>query len=128
MNARNTCISSTRRRFVVTAIAGALALGFAMTSSADQSHDVRQVTVKFADLNISNPEGAAALYGRIRAAASRVCAPDQYSSFPFRSRTDDCIHKAIADAVTKVNQSALYAVYNQHNKTPLPATLLSQRH
>ena len=119
---------STCGRFLVTAIAGVLSLGFAMASPADESHDVRQTTVKFADLKFSSPEGAATLYGRIRAAASRVGSSDEYALFPFHTPVDACVHKAIADAVMKVSQSALYAVSNEHNKTPLPTTLLSQRH
>jgi hypothetical protein len=44
----------------------------------------------------------------------------------FGSRDDRCVHKAIADAVTKVNQKELYSVYNQHNTPPLTPTLLAQ--
>ena len=60
--------STQLRRLIATAILGALASGFAGVSAADDS-DVRSKTVKYGDLNLSNPQGAAALYGRIVQAA-----------------------------------------------------------
>jgi UrcA family protein len=47
------------------AIVGALALGSAV-ANAEDSRGARSITVKFADLKVSTPEGAAALYGRLR--------------------------------------------------------------
>jgi len=79
--------------------------------------------VKFADLNISKPSGALVLYDRIRAAAQDVCA-----YYWFKTDADEalCVHDAIANAVTKVNQPALSAVYNAKYKTSVPSTLVSQ--
>jgi len=114
------------RRLMTSTIAGALAFGFAAASPAADSPEVRSLTVKYADLNVSSPEGAAALYGRIRAAARSVCATSDDRALWSRSSVDACVHKAIADAVMKVDKPALFVVYNEHNKTPLPATLLSQ--
>jgi len=112
------------RRVVVSAMAGALAVGLGAPSLASDS--VASITVKFGDLNVSSPDGAAALYGRIRTAAQEVCAPLDGRDLASKVRMDGCVQKAIADAVTKVNQSALFVVYNKRNKTPLPTTLLSQ--
>ena len=114
------------RRHAGAAFVGLLALGLGAVASADNSGDVRKITVKFADLNVSTPEGAAALYARIHSAARSVCAPDD-NWFPFRTSVSACIHKAITDAVMKVNQPALAAVYNERNKTPLPSPLLTQQ-
>jgi UrcA family protein len=79
--------------------------------------------VKFADLDISNPSGAHVLYRRIRAAAQVVC-----SYYFFATDTDKarCVRDATADAVTKINQPALSAVYNANNKTSAPSGLVSQ--
>jgi UrcA family protein len=79
--------------------------------------------VKFTDLKISNPSGALVLYERIRAAAQGAC-----SYYWFKTDADEarCVHDAIANGVTKVNQPALSAVYNAKNKTPLPTALVSQ--
>jgi UrcA family protein len=124
----NTKTLSKFRRHAGVALVGLLALGIGAVASADNSGDVRKITVKFGDLNVSTPEGAAALYARIRSAAKTVCAPDDYAYFPFRTGVSECIQKAIADAVMKVNQPALVAVYNERNKTPLPSPLLSRNH
>ena len=59
----NTLITSTNlSRLISTAIFGALTLSWgAMSVAADES-DAPQVVVKFGDLNLSNPQGADALY------------------------------------------------------------------
>lgn len=110
-------------RHVLTAsIVATLVTGFAVPVNATQGSDARKITVKFADLDISTPEGAAALYSRIRTAARNVCPqPDD----PWRT-SDSCVHEAIADAVTKVNQPMLFAVYNEHYKPSLSTTLLAR--
>src|SRR5215475_14912617 len=95
------------RRLIGTAIYGALALSCGAVYGAE-SLDPGSRIVKFADLNISDPPGAAALYARIQAAAESVC-----SHYVFKSDEAEhgCVHDAIANAVTKVNQPALSAVY-----------------
>lgn len=114
-------------RHVLTAtIIVTLASGFLPANAADATQ-VRSITVKFADLNVSSPEGAAALYDRIRSAAKTVCSPAESSPSPFKIEFNACVHQAIADAVTKVNRMELYTVYNQRNNPPLPTTLLSQQ-
>jgi UrcA family protein len=121
----NTLTSSTGLRgLIATAIFGALASSFsAVASAADASNKPINVIVKFADLNISSPAGARALYGRIRAASENACS---YYWFKMNQNQVRCVHDAIANAVTKVNRPALFAVYNAKNKTPLPTALLSQ--
>jgi len=63
------------------------------------------------------------LYGRINAAAEK-----RLLVLLFKSDADEerCVHDAIANAVMKVNQPALFVVYNSKNKTQLPTTLVSQ--
>ena len=60
-------------RLITTAIFGALALSCDAASIAADNSDVPQTVVKFGDLNLSNPQGAATLYSRIVAAAHEVC-------------------------------------------------------
>jgi UrcA family protein len=110
------------RGLIATAIFGALASSFSAVCAADPSSSV-SVTVKFADLKISNPSSALVLYERIRAAAQGAC-----SYYWFKTDADEarCVHDAIANAVTKVNQPALSAVYNTKYKTSVPSTLVSQ--
>ena len=92
-----------------------------LSSAADPSSASR--TVRFADLNITNPSGAHVLYMRILAAAQVVCS---YHSFATDAEKAGCVRDAIADAVAKIDQPALSAVYNAKNKTPAPSRLVSQ--
>lgn len=118
----STSIASTGLRgLIATAILGALASTFSAVSAADPSS--ASVNVKFADLNISSPSGALVLYNRIRAAAGGAC-----SYYWFETDADEarCVHDAIANAVTNINQAALSAVYNAKYKTSVPSTLVSQ--
>ena len=110
------------RGLIATAIFGVLASSFSVVSAADPSAASR--AVKFADLNLSNPSDAHVLYRRIRAAAQVVC-----SHYFFLTDTDKakCVRDATADAVTKINQPALTAVYNANNETSVPSGLVSQR-
>jgi UrcA family protein len=107
---------------IATAICAALASSFGDVSAADGPKPASKI-VKFADLNILNPPGAAVLYDRIRAAAEGVCS---FYVFKSDAAQNGCVHDAIANAVIKVNQPALFAIYNAKNKTPLPTALVSQ--
>jgi UrcA family protein len=112
------------RGAIATAILGALTCSLATVCTADEP---LQTTVKFADLNVSNPKGAAALYARIQRAARQVCphldARDLMSKVPM----DACVNKAIADAVAKVGQPALFEAYNAHNSQPIRIVLAASR-
>lgn len=109
-------------RLITTAIFGALALSGGAASIAADTSEVPQVVVKFGDLNLSNPQGAAKLYSRIATAAYEVCKSFDINSRDLgsRARLTACLHKAIADAVTKVGQPELLAIYNAKNHQPLP--------
>jgi UrcA family protein len=118
----NTSTASTGLRgLIATAIFGVLASSFSAVSAADSRS--AGITVKFSDLNISNPSGALVLYERIRAAAQGAC-----SYYWFETDADEarCVHDAIANAVTKINQPVLSAVYKTKYKTSVPSTLVSQ--
>jgi UrcA family protein len=123
----NTMTPSPRLRgLIATAIFSALASSFTVVCAAADSTDAPSVVVKYGDLNVSSPQGAAALYGRIRVAAEAVCPHLDHADLQSKMHMDVCVDKAIADAVTKVDQPALLAVYNAKNRTQLPANLLSQ--
>ena len=119
--------STSLRGLIATAILGALAVGNALVCTAADGRDTVSQTVKYGDLNLSNPEGAATLYRRIVAAANNVCSP---SDTDLRVLTTQgglsaCIHKATMEAVTKVGHPELTAVYNSKNRHPLPITVAS---
>jgi UrcA family protein len=108
------------RGLLASAIFGLLGLGPCVVAAADPGTENR--TVRFADLDVSNPSDAHVLYRRIRVAARVVC-----SYYFFLTDTDKarCVRDATADAVTKINQPALSAVYNADHKTS-PRGLVSQ--
>ena len=111
------------RGLIAAAIFGALASSLNIVSAADPTS--ASITVKYADLNIANPSSAVVLYERIRAAAQSAC-----NYFWFKTDADEarCVQNTIANAVIKVNQPALSAVYNAKYKISAPSTLVSQSH
>jgi UrcA family protein len=119
----NTSTPSTALRgLIATAIFGALALSFSAVSAADPASSAG-ITVKYSDIKIESTSGARVIYERIRAAAQSAC-----NYFWFKTDADEarCLQNTIANAVTKVNQPALTAVYNEKFKTSSPTPLLSQ--
>ena len=65
-------------------------------------------TVKFSDLDVNTSQGVQALYGRIHAAAWRVC----LTSDPiYQHATRDCAERAEAKAIETVNLPQLTAFY-----------------
>jgi UrcA family protein len=94
---------------VFVACAAAIALTCAsLTSNAYTEYRGRTETVKFADLDLSTQDGAAALYDRIHAAARHVCVQ------PGSLVSDTaCMKKAEGEAIGKVNAALLTAFYQE---------------
>jgi UrcA family protein len=90
--------------------------------SAHADEPVRSETVKFADLNLESPAGVEAVYGRIHAAARRVCA--QPAELMAATRT--CINKAESEAIGKVNAPLLTAFYQKKTGNQ-PQTITANR-
>jgi UrcA family protein len=72
----------------------------------------RSMVVKFQDLNIATPEGAAALYGRIHAAAQNVCESVDQTLVNY-APDKQCVRETEANAVAKVNSPTLTAYYER---------------
>jgi UrcA family protein len=71
----------------------------------------RQV-VRFADLNLSSEQGAAALYSRIKAAARNVCDLTTHTlDIEQRIYAQACFRRAIAQAVGAVDSPELTRRY-----------------
>ena len=67
--------------------------------------------MKFADLDTSTSQGAAALYRRIHGAAVDVCSRMYVLELAYRVHKDVCLQTVIGDAVTQANSPALSAVF-----------------
>jgi UrcA family protein len=123
----NTMITSKSLRVVfAAAVLGAVAAGIATPGIAGDYTEVRSITVQYGDLNLSNPLGAATLYGRIVGAAHEVCDLDD-DNLTARASERACVEKAVADAVTKVGHPELFAVYSAKTHRASPMTVASAR-
>ena len=109
-------------RLVTATIFGALAFGCGAVSIAGDNHDVPRAVVKFGDLDLSNPQGAAVLYSRIHAAAYDVCRSfdTDIRNQPNLTTWIACVDKTSRNTMIKVNRPELAAIYNAHHRHPLP--------
>jgi len=89
----------------------AVALIAALTTGV-RAADAPQVQVKYADLNVNTPAGAAALYQRIRFAADQVCALPNARDLAVLAKVQACTHHAVAHAVATVNNPTLTGLYD----------------
>ncbi len=78
------------------------------------SHDALRMDVSYADLNIDSAAGAKVLYGRLRSAAQRVCAPfDDGRQTTFNHHFQACLRNALDSAVAQVNRPTLTAMHSR---------------
>jgi UrcA family protein len=68
------------------------------------------ITVRYADLNISQPAGATVLYHRIQTAAREVCPSYLIGAIGATQEQRACFKKAVDDAVNSVHSPALSAL------------------
>jgi UrcA family protein len=119
----NTITSKSFRTLAAGAILSALALSFAAVSSAEEEATPPQVIVKFVDLDLSKSPGAVALYGRLHGAAEDVCSRMYASTEAYRRYRNACLRKVIADAVNRVNEPTLSAVFASQYGVSAPLVL-----
>jgi len=120
----NTMTTASRARIVTaTALFGAFIFNFATLPAAADGLSLPTVTVKFGDVDVFHPQGAAVLYARIQAAAMNVCGSFDGLGRGAALHRDGCVNRAIVGAVTQVDSPALTAVYNAHERKELPTGL-----
>ena len=100
----------------------AMSLACVLLACNVRAADVRTEIVKFADLNVTTHAGVEALYGRIHAAARRVCDQPAGEEAAIRS----CMTKSESGAISKVNIPLLTAFYQTKTGTP-PQTITASR-
>ena len=103
----NSNIKTGSRAPLAVSLAVVLACVFG-ASSAFADDQVRIETVKFQDLNVVTPAGVEALYGRIHAAAKRVCSESDRMQ---QQRAIACAKIAEAHAVENLNMPLLTAYH-----------------
>lgn len=92
--------------------AAAACLMFVAQPASAQAFGYERVsaTVGYGDLDLSTTAGAAAMYGRIEAAALRVCGdPSRERSSRMRASVRECVETATANAVRQTRSSRLIA-------------------
>jgi UrcA family protein len=96
------------KNLTILAAAAALVASSISIAKADSPFEPRSVTVKFADLDTTNAEGAATLYRRLKSAAASVCRglePDKQLSRVWGY--NECLHTAMSNAIVKINRPAV---------------------
>jgi len=119
-------IASGFRIMTAATLVCAAASGFAVLPAVADGFDAPQITVKFGDLNISSPQGAAVLYGRIKSAANSVCTKFDGSGVEAYQQRSSFINNEMWDAVTRVNAPALSALYGAKTGKDVPMRLVSR--
>jgi UrcA family protein len=90
-------------------LAAAPTANLAMAATRDEAVP-KQAIVKFKDLDLSRPQDARRLYGRIKRAASDVCENGASSDIHRLMVYESCIRKAVADAVARLQSSQVTAL------------------
>jgi UrcA family protein len=115
--------TSAAARTIAICIAATLGYTAAAGSGADTAANYLPVTnaqlryvVRFSDLDVSKPEGATALYARIRHAARIVCAPGESREMGLAAIYRACMEDSIASAVAKVDRPLLSQYHQARTK------------
>ena len=91
-----------------------VACGIALTTpSMAEQREGESLTkvVSFADLNLNGAAGARTLYGRLRLAATQVCAPFRGDTLKDKTRWRECFDPALARSVAEIDAPMLTAYH-----------------
>jgi UrcA family protein len=114
----------TLTRVVIFSVVAAGSVAVCNAADDDVPHEI----VKYGDINLSSPQGAATLLARIQSAARRVCERSEEMNLSAQAQAHACITKAVATAVSQVHQPTLTALYNSKNgKTSSPIMIAGVR-
>jgi UrcA family protein len=114
----NTLTTRTIAAFALTAIFATVSLPAQADESATPTEP--NIKVKFRDLDLTEPEGVAALYQRIERSARLVCTDSSSPWDAGRVATmQRCYEAAIKDAVSAINQPQLTALHRAKTEKPV---------
>ncbi len=93
-----------------------VAAGLMLTPVARICADpVAQVRVDVADVNLTNPQGIATVYARLRRAAGNVCGSEpQYRELERHTAWSKCVRAALDGAVVQVRSIGLAELHAKH--------------
>lgn len=87
------------------------AFAAATATAADSITPPLERPVRYSDLNLAHPIGAATLYRRIKTAADTVCSPFEGAPAVSKAKYRACVNAAIERAVKQVNKPLLTNYY-----------------
>lgn len=104
----------------VSAGAAAIALTFltllTVDARADESKAPRSVAVSYSDVSFATAKGAAQVYGKLKAAARKVCGvEDGVKDVALVLAARECYAEALADAVRRIDRPTLTAVHSANS-------------
>jgi UrcA family protein len=104
-----------KTRLITTGCAVAvLLLGAAHAAGLSGTTSTQTLPVRFSAAALDRPATARAVYGRIRAAAHRVCAARDGEGIASHMRYETCARRAIGAAVASVDHPRLTELYFAH--------------
>lgn len=101
------------RRTTLCAVIATAATFSTTTFAATHEDAQRQITVNYADLDLSQSKDAAALYRRLQFASRGVCKALRGPDLASARRYKDCYTKALTEAVGAVNERTLTALHTR---------------
>jgi UrcA family protein len=106
-------------------LVSALALTASSIAMADALVTVNSETVRYDDLRLTSQVGVAVLYGRLRGAAERACAPFESQQLSAKARYRACYDEALSKAVTAVDHPGLTQYHESKRGLTPPAPVPS---
>jgi UrcA family protein len=127
LNARlHSSTRSTSLQIALAAIACGITLMTTPASAGEGDGQPLTKVVRFADLNLNGEAGVQTLYGRLRLAATQVCAPFRGNSLREKTKWRECFDPALARSVAKVDEPRLTAHYLSRTGTTEPWSQLAK--
>ena len=102
-------VKASKWLITLTAIAGTYNAGSAIAAPPVDSEG--QITVSYADLDLSKPAGVEVLYGRIKQAARNVCSYLDNRQPEHKVLWRRCYSDAVANAIATVDRPTLTALH-----------------
>ena len=114
-------------QFLTVALGAAvLALGAIPATAPAQEAVTQSEAVSFADLNLDSPQGAKAMFARIKGAAQRVCREEAIDDLSAYHEWRACVHDATDKAVASLNAPMVTAL-NSGQRFAQPVFLAKAR-
>jgi UrcA family protein len=109
-------------------LASAVVLGLALNAAYGEEAP-KTLTVQFADLDLSKDAGLAALFDRIKGAATRVCSGHSGgTTLRDKEQYAACVDFALSNAVARVDRPELTDyIVRQHSSEKKAATKVASR-